>query len=315
MIGIQSIYTLTGLYLIWMAWQTRRDLAHPRRLGTASFWGLLGLSFLIGQWLPAAVMGIVVLALALLAGNGQVRGGTHTAPTADRLVQHRQRFANRLFGPALLIPLVTVIVGLGATQLSVAGIALVDGVLTTQIGFGVACALAFVAASRLTRSPPVAAVSASRSLLDAISWASLLPVLLATLGSVFAAAGVGDAVAAAVRPWIDADSRFAVVLAYALGMTLFTVIMGNAFAAFPVMTLGIALPLLVQGQGADPAVVVALGMLCGYCGTLLTPMAANFNLVPAALLELRDPYAVIRAQWPTALPLLAANVGLMYWLV
>ena len=37
-------------------------------------------------------------------------------------------------------------------------------------------------------------------------------------------------------------------------------------------------------------------MLTGYCGTLMTPMAANFNIVPAALLELDDPYAVIRAQ-------------------
>ena len=45
----------------------------------------------------------------------------------------------------------------------------------------------------------------------------------------------------------------------------------------------------------------ALGMLTGYCGTLLTPMAANFNLVPAALLELDDPNGVIRMQVGTAL--------------
>ena len=48
-------------------------------------------------------------------------------------------------------------------------------------------------------------------------------------------------------------------------------------------------------------------MLSGYCGTLMTPMAANFNLVPVALLELDDPYAVIRAQWATALPLMVLD--------
>jgi uncharacterized membrane protein len=32
----------------------------------------------------------------------------------------------------------------------------------------------------------------------------------------------------------------------------------------------------------------------------MTPMAANFNLVPAALLELRDEYGVIRRQIGTA---------------
>ena len=53
-------------------------------------------------------------------------------------------------------------------------------------------------------------------------------------------------------------------------------------------------------------------MLSGFCGTLMTPLAANFNLVPAALLELDDRYAVIKAQIPTALPLLLVNIGLMY---
>ena len=62
----------------------------------------------------------------------------------------------------------------------------------------------------------------------------------------------------------------------------------------------------------DPAAVAAIGMLSGFCGTLMTPLAANFNLVPPALLELPDRYAVIKAQIPTAIPLLLANMVLMY---
>ncbi|WP_333595055.1 5-oxoproline transporter, DUF979 family subunit, partial [Anaerospora hongkongensis] len=53
----------------------------------------------------------------------------------------------------------------------------------------------------------------------------------------------------------------------------------------------------------------------GYCGTLMTPMAANFNIVPAALLDLPDKNGVIKAQIPTALLLLTVNVFLMYFLV
>jgi uncharacterized membrane protein len=139
--------------------------------------------------------------------------------------------------------------------------------------------------------------------------------VLATLGSVFAATGVGDAIAAIVGATIPADSRIACLVAFALGMVAFTMIMGNAFAAFPVMMAGVGLPLLVLRHGADPAVLGAMGMLTGYCGTLLTPMAANFNIVPAVLLELPDHYGVIRAQWPTALILLAVNVLLMGMLV
>ena len=107
----------------------------------------------------------------------------------------------------------------------------------------------------------------------------------------------------------------ACLAAFAFGMVLFTVIMGNAFAAFPVMMAGIGLPLLVLRHGAEPAALGAIGMLTGYCGTLLTPMAANFNIVPAVLLELPDQYGVIRAQLPTALALLAVNFALMWVLV
>jgi uncharacterized membrane protein len=53
-------------------------------------------------------------------------------------------------------------------------------------------------------------------------------------------------------------------------------------------------------------------MLAGFCGTLCTPMAANFNLVPAALLEMKDQYGPIKAQVPTAIPLLACNIVIMY---
>jgi uncharacterized membrane protein len=158
-------------------------------------------------------------------------------------------------------------------------------------------------------------VEQSRRLVDAIGWAALLPLLLATLGSVFDAAGVGQAVAGLVRSTIPVDNAFLVVVAYALGMAAFTMIMGNAFAAFPVMTAGIALPLLVKLHGADAASLAAIGMLCGYCGTLMTPMAANFNLVPAALLELKDPYGVIRAQWLTGALLLICNIVLMHVVV
>ena len=56
-------------------------------------------------------------------------------------------------------------------------------------------------------------------------------------------------------------------------------------------------------------------MLAGFCGTLLTPMAANFNLLPAALLDLKDRYGVIRAQVPTALALLAFNILLLYVMI
>ena len=111
------------------------------------------------------------------------------------------------------------------------------------------------------------------------------------------------------------DYRLVAVMVYVLGMALFTVIMGNGFAAFPVMTGGVGVPVLVGIYDANPAVMAAIGMFSGYCGTLMTPMAANFNIVPVALLELPDKYAVIKAQMPTALMMLVVNIVLLYLLM
>ena len=121
------------------------------------------------------------------------------------------------------------------------------------------------------------------------------------------------AVSAAAYASIPSGSVFLAVILYALGMVVFTMIMGNAFAAFPVMAAAIGVPILIRGAGANPAVIGAVGMLAGFCGTLMTPMAANFNIVPAALLELKDQYGVIKAQVATAIPLLVVNILILYF--
>ena len=152
--------------------------------------------------------------------------------------------------------------------------------------------------------------------MDSIGWAALLPQMLASLGAVFLASDVGGVVGQLVSQAVPLASPLVAVVVYCLGMALFTVIMGNAFAAFPVMTAAIGLPFVVVQFGGNPAIVCAIGMLAGFCGTLMTPMAANFNVVPANLLELPDRDAalngVIRAQLPTALILLGINIALMY---
>jgi len=178
------------------------------------------------------------------------------------------------------------------------------------LGIGVLLALATIFA--WLRPPALAPLQEGRRLIDAIGWAAVLPQMLAALGVLFAAAGVGTIIGDLTAAVIPKGSIFLTVAVFGLGMALFTMIMGNAFAAFPVMAAAIGVPLLVVGYGGDPAVVGAVGMLAGFCGTLMTPMAANFNIVPAALLELKDQYGVIKAQIATAIPLLIANILIIY---
>ena len=173
---------------------------------------------------------------------------------------------------------------------------------------------ALVLAFLLTREMPVQAFQEGRRLLDAVGWAVILSQFLAALGFLFDKAGVGKVIAEMVSTVVPIDFKLATVIAYCTGMTLFTMIMGNAFAAFAVITTGIGVPLVIKMHGADPAIAGVIAMISGYCGTLMTPMAANFNVVPAALLEMKDKHGVIKAQVFTALPMLAINIGLMYFL-
>lgn len=316
MIGLTAVYWLLGAYSAALAWRGWRDAGNPRRLTTGLFWALLALLLFAAERMPVRLVGVCVVALVLIAGFGGLRMGRYAESGADEKRAEAARLRNRLFWPALLIPAITLALTVGLKDFRIGDQPLFDSANTlTLSALAVACVAALAAACALVRQSPWSAVEQSRRLVDAIGWAALLPLLLATLGSVFDAAGVGQAVAGLVRMVIPVENAFLVVVAYALGMAVFTIIMGNAFAAFPVMTAGIGLPLLVQLHGADAASLAAIGMLSGYCGTLMTPMAANFNLVPAALLELKDPYGVIRAQWKTGALLLLCNILLMYVIV
>ena len=319
MLTIEQAYWLIALFLAGAALLNLRG----RRFAHAAFWGVLAVLIAGGKFvlvaaaahqrLPAQLAGVGVIALAALSPRmtrGHLVERDAAAREADAL-----RLGHRLFGPALLIPLVTLAVALFGGYLVVGRLRAFNATQMTLTGLALSCVIALLAALWVTRARPGAGLAEGRRLLDTLGWAALLPLTLAALGGVFAATGVGTAVADLVRMLIPVNSALACVAAFGLGMVLFTVIMGNAFAAFPVMMAGIGIPLLIHLHGANPAILGAMGMVTGYCGTLFTPMAANFNIVPVALLELPNQGDVIRAQWKTGAWLLVVNLLLMYLLI
>jgi uncharacterized membrane protein len=319
--------TLPHIYLLIGALFTGSAVlnAIERRWLQAAFWAIVAVPCLFGEQIlaankagtawPAQAMGAGVIALAVLAALIRPRPVEDDPEQAAAREASAARLRDRLFAPVLAIPVIVAALVLGARPSGSPVTRVIDPAQVALISLGVAATIALIAALVVTRSRPLRGLTEGRRLLDTIGWPVVLPVMLATLGVVFVDTGVGKAVAALVDAVIPTSSALACLLAFGLGMVAFTAIMGNAFAAFPVMMAGIGLPLLVKQHGAQPAVLGAIGMLTGYCGTLITPMAANFNIVPVLLLDLRDQYAVIRAQWPTALALLIVNLILMYILV
>ncbi|MEO5867302.1 MAG: DUF979 domain-containing protein [Sphingomonas sp.] len=297
MIGLNVVYPVAGLVFAAFAGLGARE----RRWANAGFHGLIALSFFAGDRLGDLGNGVLVLALVAIAASGLMRRATLAPPPAERP-------ARQLFIPALVIPVTALVGTLVFKQVPT----LVDPKQATLVALTLGVILALGLGYAWLRPAPLVPFAAGRGLADEIGWAAVLPQMLASLGAVFALAGVGQVVGGLVGQAIPHGSLVGTVLAYGLGMALFTMVMGNAFAAFPVMAAAVGVPLLVKQFGADPAPVAAIGMLMGFSGTLLTPMAANFNLVPAALLELKDRYGVIRAQAPTATALLLFNLILLW---
>lgn len=300
MIGLNLVYGFAGLVFAAFALLGLRE----RRFANAAFHGLIALSFLAGDWLGDLANGVLVALLVAIAASGRMRRAAPAAPAEDR-------YGARVFVPALVIPLAAVLGTIAFKQVP----ALVDPKQATLVALTLGTLIALALCGLMLRARPVEPFAAGRGLADDIGWVAVMPQMLASLGAVFALAGVGEVVGGLIGAVIPAGSVAGAVLAYGLGMAAFTIVMGNAFAAFPVMAAAVGVPLLIRGAGGDPAIVAAVGMLAGFCGTLMTPMAANFNLLPAALLDLKDKYGVILAQVPTALPLLGFNIALLYAMV
>ena len=314
MITLEFLYRLMGILTAAAALINLRDRTNRNRVPNAVFWGLWSVSFLFGSYLPDLANGVLILGMVAVATLRGVRAGTDDSTTSAERIASARRWGNRLFLPALAVPVLTLLANATIGHLTIDGTPLVQPKQVTLVALGVATLASLAIGMLMLRPPARAPFIEARRLLDAVGWAAMLPQLLAALGAVFAAAGVGAAVSTLAAAAIPSGAPLLSVAAYTVGMALLTMLMGNAFAAFPVMTLGIALPLLVTGMHGDPTIIAAIGMLSGFCGTLMTPMAANFNIVPVALLDLPDRYSVIRVQVPTALLLLVVNTALLYFL-
>ena len=297
---LEIFYIIIGIMMLNTAVLTLRDKNHKAKIGTSLFWALLGIIFIFGPYIPSVVVGGILVVIAVLTLTKQVKPGTVKALDEKFGEEQAEKLGLKVFIPSLVIALVA----LGIAQFTpISGTAAI----------GVAAVIAVIVTFIITKAKPRVLVEESDRMLQSVGAVSILPQLLAALGALFTAAGVGDVISSGISSVLPQGNIFIGVSAYCIGMAVFTMIMGNAFAAFSVITVGIGIP-FVFAQGANVAIAGALALTAGYCGTLLTPMAANFNIMPAALLEIEDKNAIIKQQAPVALILLAIHILLMYFL-
>ena len=310
----EIFFVVIGLLIITNGIKALKNPECEKPKTTAAFWFLMGLSFILGSYItilkafpeqlgalpqiPSSVIGFIIVIIAVLTATKSVTSAKHTAPTEKETRANADRIGMKIFIPALALAFVAV--GVATTE-----------IVSANNAIGVSAVVALIIAILITKAPAGNYVSDGNRLLDNMGPVVFLPQLLAALGALFTKCGVGTVIAGGVSHIIPQGNTVIAVIVYCLGMALFTIIMGNGFAAFSVITVGIAVPFLLAFD-ANPVVVGAMGLTAGYCGTLLTPMAANFNIMPAALLRTENKYVIIKEQAPFAIAMLLIHMVLMY---
>ena len=297
---LQIFYIMIGLYMGLTMVFTIKDKNHKTRIGTALFWGILSAVFMFGDYIPSQIVGALVIVIAVLSATKQINIWKLKQLDETFATLKAEKLGLKIFIPSLSIAIIAMLI---ASFTDFSG----------TVAIGISSTLTLVLTFVITKAKPKEFLEDSNRMYQSMGSFVILPQLLASLGVLFTAAGVGDKISAIISGVIPTGNVLVGVIAYCVGMAVFTAIMGNAFAAFSVITVGVGLP-FVFAQGGDPVVCSVLALTAGYCGTLLTPMAANFNILPAALLELKDKNAVIKAQAPIAIILLVTHIFLMYTL-
>ena len=298
-IGLNVVWVIIGLITIYAGIKNLLDKENPSRVGTAVFWCSFGIVCGFGSWLPAKVSGALVLIMCLPPSFKKVKIGKTDNPTKEHTEQQFKKIGMKIFVPAFSVAVCSLFFALFSNMSSMVAITV-----------GVIVAMILLMAFDAKQNKPAVFLNDSERFLGITGPLSMLPQLLGCLGGVFTAAGVGDVIAQLVEKIVPKGNVNIGIIVYAIGMVLFTMIMGNAFAAITVMTVGIGAP-FVLAYGANPVVIGMLALTCGYCGTLLTPMAANFNILPVAILNMKDRWGAIKNQVLVAIFMLVFQICYM----
>lgn len=296
---LELLFMVMGFMCLYVASKHLKNWRNPLSRTSFFFWGVLGTILAFGRFIPSMIVGILILLMTIPAIGKKVV--PYKQLTHAKAAKPFKNQGPKIFIPATMIGIVAILCSLFTSISSLVGIGLgVIGSLIILHGYSKKNTLAVF-------------LEDGSTMLENVGPLSILPMLLASLGVVYTQAGVGDVIAAGIQTIVPKGNLFVGVVILAAGMVIFTMLMGNSFASITVMLVGVGYPFLLS-YGVDP-VIGMVALSCGSCGTLMTPMAANFNIVPVTILEMKDNYGVIKNQIVVALCLFVFQVAYMYLLV
>ncbi|MDZ5010143.1 DUF979 family protein, partial [Clostridium perfringens] len=119
---LEIFYIIVGLFFILTMMFTLKDKNHKTKYGTALFWGILGVIFILGKYIPSVVTGFLIVIIGILAAFNQINIGSVKELDSTFANLKANEIGIKIFIPSLIIALVALII---AQFTSISGVAAV----------------------------------------------------------------------------------------------------------------------------------------------------------------------------------------------
>ena len=177
---MEILYLVIGLVSIYTGVKNLKDKENTSPIGTAIFWCTMGIVIAFGRWIPNTINGAIIILMTIPPILKKVKIGKVSAPTAEETHRAFEKNGMKVFIPSLAIGVSAICFALFTKLGALVG-----------VGFGVAVAMILLMIYSKENTPKVFLADAER-LLTVVGPLSTLPMLLASLGAIFTAAGVGN---------------------------------------------------------------------------------------------------------------------------
>lgn len=175
-------FIFIGIIFILVALKALSDKKFANAKITAIFWFIVAFTFICGPYVPKFITGICVILMAALTAMGKVSQSKSDVPSEAETRKNADHLGYKVFiGPLVL-------------AVSAVLIATFWKALGANNAIGASALIALIATLLITGVKPKYVVKDGARLMDNVGSVGLLPQVLAALGALFTAAGVGEVI-------------------------------------------------------------------------------------------------------------------------
>lgn len=148
----EIFFSIIGLVFIATGVKAFRDTATAKHVTTGIFWTIMGVCFIIGKYIPSWIVGVLIVASAVITAIGGVVQTKNDIPTKEETRANATASATKFY--------------FGVVLALVSVIAAMHGLVSGNNAIGVSAIFGAIAVFAITKAPAKSIVTEGSRLLD-----------------------------------------------------------------------------------------------------------------------------------------------------